>query len=153
MKHMKATCVAVMVGVGLCACSSMGSVGSLANGTSLFQKLGGARNVSSMASDLVNRSIKDPRLASLTSGRNIDPAASSGKVSSQLCSMLGGGCAAPMTDSQIASAASKITPDQSRAISDNFNSSLSRIASNSTVRNQVAKAVGNKIPGVIGGLL
>lgn len=151
--HLKATCVAVVAGMALCGCSSVGSMGNIGHATSLFQRLGGNRNVSSMASDLVNRSIKDPRLASLTSGKNIDPATSSSRVSNQLCSMLGGGCRAPLSDSQVASAASRLTPDQSRAISENFNSSLSRVASNSSVRDKVTKAVGDKIPGVVGGLL
>jgi len=119
----------------------------------LFDKFGGSQNVTSMANDLVHKTISDPRLAGLTGGRNIDPVASSGQVSNQLCSMLGGGCKAPLSESQVASAASKVSPAQSQAISENFQSTLSRYASNSKVRDSVTKAVGNKMPGVLGGLL
>jgi hypothetical protein len=147
-KHMTATCVAaVLVGLGLCGCSGMGSTGG-----SLFSKLG-RNNVSSMASDLVNSTMSDPRLASLTSGRNIDPATSSGQVSNQLCSLLGGGCKAPLNDTQIADAAGRMTPGQSRAISEHFDSSLSRATSNPAVRDEIREAVGNKMPGVVGGIL
>src|SRR5262245_34831806 len=111
--HVMSRCAIVIIGAGLVACSSMKSASSV---TSAFDKLGGTKGVTSMASELVSSSLKDPRLAGLTRGKNIDQAAASGKVSDQLCSMLGGGCTAPLTDSQLASGAKKLSPDESKAI-------------------------------------
>ena len=136
--------------MGLTACSSMGSLGSAA---SLFEKLGGSQSVTTMASDLVSSTVKDPRLAGLTGGKPVDTAASSTQVSNQLCSMLGGGCKAPLSDQQIASAGSKVTPDQSKAVSDNLTSTLEKVASDPQVRELVTKAVGSKLPGVLSALL
>ena len=136
--------------MGLTACSSMGSLGSAA---SAFEKLGGSQSVTTMASDLVSSTIKDPRLAGLTSGKAVDPAASSTQVSNQLCSMLGGGCKAPLSDQQITAAGSKVTPDQSKAVSDNLSTTLEKVASDPQVRELVTKAVGSKLPGVLSALL
>jgi hypothetical protein len=128
-------------------------MGSATSAVSTFQKLGGSSNLTNIASGFVNSSLKDPRLSGLTAGKSVDAAAASGKVSNQLCSMLGGGCQAPMTDAQITSAASKITPDQSKAISENFGSALNSVVSDPTVRQLVTNTVGNKLPGIVGGLL
>ena len=126
---------------------------SLASLGSAYQMLGGSQTVSSLAGGLVSSALADPRLASLVKGRNVDPTATSGKLSDQLCAMLGGSCKAPLTNSQVASAASKLTPAQSKAITDNFESALSKVASDPLVREAVTKAVGNKVPGVLAGLL
>jgi hypothetical protein len=151
MKHYAtAACLFVVVSVALFGCSSMGSAGSAMN---VYEKLGGSKNLSSVASGFVNSSLKDPRLSALTGGKNIDASAVSGKVSNQLCSMLGGGCTAPMTDSQLTSAASKVNPDQSKAISDNFTSALNSVVSDPQVRELVTKTVGSKVPSVLAGLL
>jgi len=139
-----------LLAIVLGGCSSMGSAASAA---SAFEKLGGTQSVTNLASSLVGSSLKDPRLAGLTAGKNIDAASASGKVSNQLCSMLGGGCTAPLTDSQISAAASKITPDQSKAISDNFTSALKSVASDPAVQQLVTKSVGSKLPGVLGAIL
>lgn len=147
-KHVLAACVAAVTAVAFAGCGSMGSMA----GGNLFSKIGGS-NVRNMAGDLVTKSIHDPRLASLTHGRNIDPAASSGKVSNQLCSMLGGGCHAPLSSSQVAEAAGRVTPEQSHAISEHFNSSLSQASPDPAVRDRIRQAVGDKIPGVLGGIL
>ena len=140
-----ATITAFLVGA-----AGIGSLGSLGN---VFEMLGGTKGVMSLASEFVSSSIKDPRLAALLSGSKIDAAAMSGKVSDQLCAILGGGCTAPLTDSQLASAASKVSPDQSKAISDNFNSALGKVVSDPMVRELVTKTVGSKIPGVLAGLM
>lgn len=152
-KRVTATCVAVMVGVGLSSCSSMGSMGGMGGGAgNLFSMLGGGK-INSMASDLVSRTIKDPRLSSLTSGRTIDPQASSTRVSNQMCSMLGGGCPAPLSETDMANAASRVSPEQSRAIDENFNSSLSSTTTDPSVRDKIREALGSKMPGIIGGIL
>jgi hypothetical protein len=67
--------------------------------------------------------------------------------------MLGGGCKAPLSESQVSAAASKATPNQSAAISEHFGSSLEKVASDPSVRQMVSKAVGDKLPGVVAGLL
>lgn len=148
-KRVLAACVAAVAAAAFSGCGSMGGMGG---GSNLFSRIGGDR-VRNMAGDLVNNSIHDPRLASLTHGRNIDAAASSGKVSNQLCSMLGGRCRAPLSDSQLAAGAGRVTPEQSRAISEHFDSSLSHASTDPAMRDRIRQAVGDKIPGVLGGIL
>jgi hypothetical protein len=135
---------------GILGCSSMGSA---SKALSLYEQLGGSSSMSSVASGFVGSSLKDPRLSSLTAGKSIDPTAASSKVSDQLCSMLGGGCKAPVTDSQIASAASKVSPAQSQAISDNFSAALKSVVSDPHVQQLVTNAVGGKVAGVLGSIL
>lgn len=132
---------------------SMGSIGSLMSSMSVFKQLGGMPKVTSLASAFVNSSLKDPLIAQLTNGKTVNPAATSGQVSKQLCAMLGGGCQAPLTNSQVASAASKVSPGQATAISQHFSSSLKRIVANPVVRAAVMKALGSKLPGVLAGFL
>jgi truncated hemoglobin YjbI len=143
------TAAVILFAAGIAACSSMPSMGSAA---SAFDQLGGMSSVNKLASGFVNSSLKDPRLSGLTAGKSVDAAASSAKVSDQLCAILGGGCKAPLTDEQLASAANKLTPDQKSALSDNFSSTLNSLASNPAVRETVTKAIGSKLGG-LGGLL
>jgi truncated hemoglobin YjbI len=143
------TAAALVVAGLLGACSSAPSMGTAA---SAFDQLGGMSSVNKLASGFVNTTLKDPRLSALTAGRNVDTAAASAKVSDQLCSMLGGGCKAPLTDAQLSSAASKLSPDQANAISSNFSSTLNSLSSNPAVREAVTKAVGSKLGG-LGSLL
>ena len=125
---------------------------SMGTAASVFDQLGGMSTVNTLASGFVNSSLKDPRLSGLTAGRTVDVAAASTKVSDQLCSILGGGCKAPLTDAQLSSAASKLSPDQTKALSENFSSTLNTLASNPAVREAVTKAVASKLGG-LGGLL
>jgi truncated hemoglobin YjbI len=141
---------AVVMGIALSACSSMGSMPSA---TSAFEQFGGMKNITSMATDMVGTSLKDPRLSSLFAGKNIDSAAASSKLSDQLCATLGGGCKAPLTDAQISAAADKLNPDQKQALADNFNSSLNRTTSDPKTRDVVTKSIGSKLSGIFGGLL
>jgi truncated hemoglobin YjbI len=145
-----ATCGAATI---LMLLSGLSSAGPLASLGSAFDMIGGSSSIKSIASNFVNAALKDPRLAGLLSGKKVDPAATSGKVSDQLCALLGGGCKAPLTDSQLASSASKVSPEQSKAISDHFSSALNKVVSDPMVREAVTKALGNKIPGVLAGLL
>jgi hypothetical protein len=132
---------------------SLGSIGSLMSSASIFKQLGGMRKVRSLASAFVDSSLKDPRIAQLTSGKSVNPAATSDQVSKQLCAMLGGGCRAPLTNSQVASAASTVSPGQATAISQHFSASLKRIVANPMLRAAVIKALGSKLPGVLTGFL
>jgi hypothetical protein len=142
--------VAALLVTGIAGCSGMGSA---TKALSAYEQLGGSQNLSSISSGFVNSSLKDPRLSALTAGKSIDPTAASGKVSNQLCSMLGGGCQAPMTDSQLSTAASKLTPSQSQAISENFGSALHSVISDPKVQQLVTSTLGSKLPGVLGGVL
>jgi len=135
--------------------TSSGALGSLLsmNSVNLFRQLGGMQKVAGLARDFVGSSLKDPLLSGLTAGKQIDPTTTSGKVSSQLCAMLGGGCQAPLSNAQVASAASKVSPQQASAISQHFRSSLQALVANPAVRAAVISALGSKIPGVLAGLL
>lgn len=160
-RQLIAACAAAIAGAGLACWSSPGSSASMSsmNLTSLmgsmsaFKALGGKEKVASLANRFVDSSLKDPLLARLTAGKNIDPAATSGKVSRQLCAMLGGGCTAPLSDSQVSAAASKVSPQEATAISDHFSSALRRVVSNPAVRTAIMKAIGGKLPGVLTGFL
>jgi truncated hemoglobin YjbI len=143
------TAAVILFATSVAACSSMSSMSSAA---SAFDQLGGMSTVNKLASGFVNSSVKDPRLSGLTAGKTVDTAATSAKISDQLCSILGGGCKAPLTDAQLSAAASKLSPEQSRALSDNFTSTLNSLASNPAVRDAVTKAVGSKLGG-LGGFL
>src|SRR5215469_14106748 len=135
--------VAALLVTGLAGCSGMGSA---TKALSAYEQLGGSKNLSSISSGFVNSSLKDPRPSALTAGKSIDPTAASGKVSDQLCSMLGGGCTAPMTDSQLSTAASKLTPSQSQAITENFSSALHSVISDPKVQQLVTSSLGSKLP-------
>jgi hypothetical protein len=75
------------------------------------------------------------------------------KLSNQLCSMLGGGCKAPLSESEIASGAKKVTPSQSTALKENFAKSLGGMDLSSSVKGAVSNAVSSKLPGIVGALL
>jgi hypothetical protein len=70
-----------------------------------------------------------------------------------MCSMLGGGCKAPLTDKQIADGEKKLDANQKNALTDNFNSSLGSAAGNPLVNQSVKSIVGPKLGGIIGALL
>src|SRR3974390_1610822 len=98
-------------------------MGETKSAVNLFQQLGGTESMTKMASGLLSSSAKDPRLSTLLS--HVDTPAATQKVSDQMCSALGGGCvAAPYTDSQLESAAHRLTPAQTSAVADHFGSSL-----------------------------
>lgn len=149
-QHVIVACAFAGMAAALSGCSSMGSA---AKAVSAYEQLGGSSNLTKVASGFVGSSLKDPRLSELTAGKSIDATAATGKVSNQLCSLLGGGCQAPLTDSQLTAAASKVSPDQSKAISENFGSALNSVVSDPKVRDLVTKTVGSKLPGVFGAIL
>lgn len=141
--------IGIALAASLVGCSNMGSMASM--GTSAFDALGGMNGVTKLAGGMVDSAMKDPRLSALTAGKMGNTAASTAKMSDQLCSMLGGGCKAPLTDSQLSSAAGKLSPDQSKALSENFSTALNSVTSNPAVRETVTKAMGSKLGG-LGGL-
>lgn len=118
---------------------------------SLFQMIGGMDTVSKLASGLLQSAANDPRLAGVMAKMNVG--AASPKLADQMCSMLGGGCKAPLTDKQMAAGASKLDASQTKALLDNFSSVLGNVTSNPLVRESVSKAVGPKLGGIIGALI
>jgi len=145
------TAAVALFATSMAACSSMGSMSSMGAATSAFEQMGGMSSVSKLADGLVSSSMKDPRLSALTAGKT-PSAATTTKVSDQLCSMLGGGCKAPLSSDQLSAAASKLSPDQTKALTENFTSALNSVSSNPAVRDAVTKAIGSKLGG-LGGLL
>jgi hypothetical protein len=84
-------------------------------------------------------------------GANLD--AMSPKLTNQLCSMLGGGCAAPLSESQIAQGAARLTPTQADAVKENLGTSLGALNVAPAVAGSISKAVAPKLPGILGALL
>lgn len=119
----------------------------LSSATNLYEQLGGAKSMSKMAGSLLGSASKDPRLSGLVGG--VDQATASPKVADQLCATLGGGCAAPFTDDQVAAAADQLTPEQKSAVNDGLKSSLKSLTSNPMVRDAAAKALGPKLGGIL----
>lgn len=140
--------MALLFAMGL---SSYSTSTSAASAASLFNQLGGMEGVTKLANSLLPSLMKDPRLSSLLA--KVNPAAASPKVANQLCSALGGGCAAPFTADQISAAASKLSPEQKTAVSDNFKTALGSISSNPLVQQGVTKALGSNLSGIVGALL
>jgi hypothetical protein len=107
--------------------------------------------VSKLAGGLLESSASDPRLAGLMS--KVDAGSISPKLADQMCSMLGGGCKAPLTNQQIATGASKLDASQTKALSDNFSSTLGKMGANPLVKESVSKAIRPKLGGIVGALI
>ncbi len=118
---------------------------------SLFQMMGGMDTVSKLASGLLQSAANDPRLAGVMG--KMDVGAASPKLAGQMCSILGGGCKAPLTDEQVAAGASKLNAAQTQALGDNFSAVLGNLISNPLVKEGVSKAIGPKLGGIIGALI
>ena len=133
---------------------SAGLVVSESNGQmlgSLFQMAGGMDTVKKLAGQLLQSSASDPRLAALLGKANMGSLTP--KLADQMCSILGGGCKAPLTDQQIAAGASKLDASQTKALGDNFSSSLAAVTDNPLVTEGLSKEIAPKLGGIIGALL
>jgi hypothetical protein len=128
-----------------------GSQGNAQTIGSLFQMMGGMDTVTKLASGLLQASANDPRLAGVM--RKMNVGAVSPKLANQMCSLLGGGCKAPLTDQQMAAGSSKLDASQTKALGENFSSVLGNVITNPLVKEGVSKAIGPKLGGIIGGLL
>lgn len=117
----------------------------------MFQMMGGMDTVSKLASGLLQSSASDPRLAGVMG--TLDASSISPKLADQMCSMLGGGCKAPLTSQQIATGASKLDASQIKALSDNFSSTLGKMTTNPLVKEGVSKAIRPKLGGIVGALI
>ena len=136
----------LVLSAGLVVCESNGQMLG-----GLFQMLGGMDTVKKLAGNLLQSSASDPRLAGVLG--KVDTGALTPKLADQMCSMLGGGCKAPLTDQQIAAGASKLDASQTKALGDNFSSSLTTLTDNPLVKEGVSKAVAPKLGGIIGALI
>jgi len=145
MKIARLACLAAALSFMLSG--TAGSADPLSSAMNLYQQLGGAETVGKLASSLLGSAKKDSRLAGLLG--KVDSATATPKLSDQLCAVLGGGCAAPFTQAQIASATQKVTPTQKTAVAETLKSSLKAVTSNPLVRDAINKALGPQLAGVL----
>src|SRR5215470_3502913 len=102
--------VALTLVVGAGGCASMGAT------SGLLDQLGGSSTLKALTDSFVNSAASDPRSSKLLSGANLGTLKS--KVSDQFCATLGGGCAAPLTSTQVTEAAKKVDAPTSSALTD-----------------------------------
>ena len=146
MQVLRRSAALLLLSAGLVVCESNGqSLGGL------FQMMGGTDTVKKLAGNLLQSSASDPRLTGLVG--KVDTGAVTPKLADQMCSMLGGGCKAPLTDQQIAAGASKLDASQTKALGDNFSSSLTTVTDNPLVKQGVSKAIAPKLGGIVGALI
>ena len=136
----------VIITVGLAVDRSMAQ--TLGN---LFQLMGGTDTVTKLSSNLLQSAAKDPHLAGALG--KVDTSTVAPKLAEQMCSMLGGGCKAPLTDQQIAAGSSKLDASQTKALGDHFGSALNTVTSNPLVKEGVSKAIAPKLGGIVGALI
>ena len=136
----------MIIGVGLAVGQSTAQ--TLGN---LFQLMGGTDTVTKLSSNLLQSAAKDPRLAGVLG--KVDTTTVAPKLADQMCSMLGGGCKAPLTDQQIAAGSSKLDASQTQALGEHFGSALDTVTSNPLVKEGVSKAIAPKLSGIVGGLI
>lgn len=132
----------VAVGVQQSAAQMMGN---------LFQMIGGTETLAKLAGSVLQSSASDPRLAGLLG--KADVKAMSPKLADQMCSMVGGGCKAPLTDDQIKAGQGKLDESQNKALSENFTSSLKGVTDNPLVAQGLSKAIMPKLGGIVGALV
>lgn len=136
---------AALIALVLNGCSSIGSA------VNLYDQLGGMGQVTKLAGGMVTSLAKSPELRGMLS--NIDTSGATTKVADQLCAALGGGCEAPFSADQIASAASKLTPGQKDAVKSSFNSALKTVSDSPELTSAISKSLGSQISGIIGSII
>ena len=134
--------IAVGLAVGQSTAQTMGK---------LFQLMGGSDTVGKLSSNLLQSAAKDPRLAGVLG--KMDTSAAAPKLADQMCSMLGGGCKAPLTDQQISAGSSKLDASQTKALGEHLGTSLNAVTSNPLVKEGVSKAIAPKLGGMVGALI
>jgi len=145
MRIARLACLATALGIMLSGTAS--SADPLSSAMNLYQQLGGAETVGKLASSLLGSAKKESRLAGLLG--KVDSATATPKLSDHLCAVLGGGCTAPFTQAEIASATQKVTPAQKTAVAETLKSSLKAATSNPLVRDAINKALGPRLAGVL----
>lgn len=128
-------------------CSSMSSMSS----TNLINELGGMDKIQSLSSSFLQNVSSDSRVSNMLGGQ--DTSSLTGKLSNQICSMIGGNCQPALSNDQIDAASKKLSPETSSALGDNFTKALDSVTSSSTVKEAINTTVGSKIGGILSGLL
>ncbi len=129
----------------------------IANGCSstsalnMMDALGGTEGVTKLAGSVLQGAAANPQLGSLLSGKNLSSLTP--MVSNQLCSMLGGGCQAPLTNEQITAGAAKLSTEQKSAASSVFTQALDAVKTSPAAQQAITKAVGPNIGGIIAAVL
>jgi len=136
----------IMVLAG-CGTGGTGTTGAM----SLFDQLGGMDQIKSLSNSFVSNLSSDSRTSKLVT--NADKGALTSKLSNQMCALTGGGCSAPLTDSQIAEGAKKVDPATTSAVNDSFSKAVSSLTSSPLVKETLTKAVGPKLGGIVGALM
>jgi hypothetical protein len=121
------------------------------NPTNLVNELGGMDKIQSLSSSFLQNVSGDSRVSNMLGGQ--DTSSLTGKLSNQICSMMGGDCKPALSNDQIDAASKKLSPETSSALGDNFSKALDSVTSSSTVKETINKTVGSKIGGILGGLL
>ena len=135
----------LLVAVALNGCSSLGTAASL------YDQLGGMGQVTKLAGGMMNSLVKNPEMLGLLS--KVDTSGATTKVADQLCSALGGDCAAPFSADQIANAAGKLNPAQTEAVSNSFSSALKTVTDSPELTSAITKSLGDQLGGIVGALL
>jgi len=135
--------------IGLAGCGS--GAASTKGAMSLFDQLGGMDQIKSLSTSFVNNMASDSRTSKMVT--SADKSSLTSKLSNQLCALTGGGCAAPLTDSQIAEGAKRVDPATTSAVNDSFSKAVSSLSSSPLVKETLTKAVGPKLGGIVGALM
>src|SRR4029450_8862062 len=98
---------------------------SMGGSSGLLDQLGDSSTLKSLTDSFVNNAASDPRSSKLLSGANLGSLKT--KVSDQFCSMLGGGCAAPLNSAQVTEAAKKVDAPTSAELKDTHTKALSTV--------------------------
>lgn len=147
-KHLAKWTTVVVLLTGLNGCAA---IATLNTAMSIYDMLGGSSVLSGLANNILTSSMSDPRLSSVFS--TLNPGTATPQITNQLCSILGGGCAAPFTEQQVAAGVARLTPEQQSAVSDNLGHALNAVTTNPTVRNAVVNSLGSQVSGILGALL
>lgn len=107
--------------------------------------------MSQIAEGALKSAASDPRLKSLFGGKDVT--AMTSKFSDQLCSVLGGGCKAPLSAGQITAGARKLNETQTSAVGEVFSGAMSKSGVNSMTQGLVNQAIGPQLAGILGGLI
>src|SRR5262245_11375914 len=128
-----------------------GGCGSMQGSAGLVDQLGGSSQLKALTDAFVNNAASDPRSSKLLSGANLGTLKS--KVSDQFCATLGGGCAAPLTSTQVTEAAKKVDAPTSSALTDSLMKALDSIKASPAVKEGVTRLLGPQRGGIVAGLV
>ena len=138
---------ALIIGLAGCGSGATSTQGAM----SLFDQLGGMDQIKSLSSSFVNNLGSDSRTSKLVT--SADKGTLTSKLSNQMCALTGGGCAAPLSDSQIAEGAKKVDPATASAVNGSFSKAVSSLSSSPLVKETLTKMVGPKLGGIVGALM